>query len=189
MAQRRFTPGTLMALIAAFGALFAWVRWQGSWYRALRAASYSGIAWGLSFPAAFAFARRFGSAVRSSGMRTLVEVLRAVFLVAALYLAWAHIRTLNFVFIDLPHGFPYPDRAIVGLERWFDARRPAPPGSIKLHGEFYTVAFLLGSLVLALSAITGYLSGLIADRPDDLMTSEPHIPQGGRLDDPRARGQ
>jgi hypothetical protein len=178
-----------MVVIVAFGVLFAWVRWEGSWDRALVRASYSEIAWGLSFLAAFAFARWVGMAVRSSGVRALVQVLRALLLAAALYLAWAHSRTRYFIFLDPARGFPYPDRSIVRLERWFDARRPTPPGFIKMHGEFYTVAGVLGLLVLLLSGGAGFLSGLLANRPSDPMTSEPHIPQRGRLDDPRARGQ
>jgi hypothetical protein len=174
MPDRRLTLRTWMAVIIAFGALFAWVHEQGSWSQALVQASHSIIAWGLSFLAAFGFARWFGLAIRTSGVRTLVSVLRALALAAALYLAWGHIRACSFA-DGLDHGFPYPDRAIIALERWFDARRPASPGSLKLHGEFPTVAFLLGSLVLVLSGGAGFLSGLLATRPDDPMNSERHV--------------
>ena len=35
-----------------------------------------------------------------------------------------------------PRPWPYPDRWLSAVERWFDARNPASPDSIKLHGEF-----------------------------------------------------
>jgi hypothetical protein len=153
-----------MAAIAAFGLLFAWVRWEGSWGYALIVASHSMIAWVLSFLAAFAFARWLGMAVRSSGARILVSTLRALVVVAALYLAWAHIRADDFMHLQ-DRGVPHPDRAIIRLERWFDARRPVTPGSIKLHGEFPIVTFILGASVLVLSGGAGFLSGLLANRP------------------------
>jgi hypothetical protein len=165
MGRRRITLRAWMTAIAAVGLLFAWVRWEGSWSMALITAAHSTIAWGLIFLGAFAFARWLGMAVRPSGVRTPVSVLRALVLVVALYLAWAHRRAVYF--IDLQDwGFPYPDRAIIRLERWFDARRPVPPGSLKMHGEFPLVAFILGALVLVLSGAAGFLSGLLANRPD-----------------------
>jgi hypothetical protein len=165
MDRRRTTLRAWMAVIAAFGLLFAWVRWEGSWGYALVVASHSKIAWVLSFLAAFAFARWLGVAVRSSRVRTLVSVLRAVVLAAALYAAWSHVRANYFIFLQ-DWGFPYPDRAIIRLERWFDARRPVPPGTIKMHGEFPIVTFIFGAMVLVLSGGAGFLSGLLANRPD-----------------------
>jgi hypothetical protein len=165
MFDRRLTLRTWMAVIVALGALFTWIRSQGSLYQALAVASHSIIAWGLSFFAAFALARWFGLAARTSGVRTTVSILRALSLAAALYLAWGHMRAWFFIY-GLDHGLPYPDRAINALERWFDARRPVPPGSVKLHSEYLTVAFILGLLVVLLAGGAGLLSGLLANRPD-----------------------
>jgi hypothetical protein len=165
MPDRRLTRRTWTAAIVAFGALFAWVHEQGSGSQALAQASHSIIAWGLSFLAAFGFARWSGLAIRPFGVRTLASVVRTLLVVAALYLAFAHFRARNLILLDPDHGFPYPDRPIIRLERWFDARRPAPAGSLKLHGEFPLVAFILGALVILLSGGSGLLSGLLTNRP------------------------
>ena len=69
----------------------------------------------------------------------------------------------------LDRGFPYPDRAINALERWFDARRPVSPGSLKLHGEYPLVGFVLGMLVLGFCGFTGLLFGVLSNRPDRTM--------------------
>ena len=80
-----------------------------------------------------------------------------------LYLAWAYRRCWYFAY-GLDHGLPYPDSGIIALERWFDARRPASPGSLKLHGEFHTVAVVLGTMVLILAGVAGGLSGVLSNR-------------------------
>jgi hypothetical protein len=72
-------------------------------------------------------------------------------------------------FSGLDHGFPYPDRAINALERWFNARRPVPPGYLKLHGEYPFVGFVLGILVLGFCGLTGLLFGVLSNRPDRTM--------------------
>jgi hypothetical protein len=114
-----------------------------------------------------AVARRIGPTIRGDGLRTAISVVLVLEIVAAMYLAWAHWRTVHLFIYGLDRGLPYPDAAINALERWFDARRPVPPGLLKLHGEFYTVAFYIGTLILILSAAAGLLSGLLANRPHD----------------------
>ena len=91
-------------------------------------------------------------------------VLLAIVLAATLYLIWAHHRTWYFA-NGLDHGIPYPDPWIIRLERWFDARHPVTPGSLKMHGEFYRVAFILGLLILIFAGATGFLLGLLWNRP------------------------
>jgi hypothetical protein len=152
-----------MVVVVAWGVFLGWVRLQGSWSYALVVASNSYIAWVLSFAAAFALAGALGPSIRSLSARTLVCVLLALALAAMLYLAWAHRRCWYFVF-GLDHGFPYPDPAINALERWFDARRPVSPGNLKLHGEYLTVASVLGTMVLILAGVAGGLSGLLSNR-------------------------
>lgn len=114
---------------------------------------------------AFAFARAFGPALRRPGGRAAVGLLVGPVLVASLYLAWATLRSGPGYWSDLGHGFPYPDGWINGLERWFDARYPAPPDTLKLHGEYFRVAAVLGMLELTFAAMTGWLIGLLVHRP------------------------
>jgi hypothetical protein len=158
-----------MAVLVAWGIWLAWVWSPGPLSRVLDHASHSIIAWGLSFLTAFAFARRFGPLVRSPRGRTTVSVLLTIALTATLYLAWAHHRSA-YMFpsvAQFDYSFPYPDRGINALERWFDARRPAPPGTLKMHGEYIRVAAILGALAFVCAGVTGCLVGLLSNRPDD----------------------
>ncbi len=152
-----------MVLVVAWGVFLGWVRYQGSWSYALTVASHSYIAWAMSFAAAFALAGMFSPIVRGRVGRAVVSVLLALALAAMLYLAWAYRRCWYFVY-GLDHGLPYPDPWINAMERWFDARRPVSPGNLKLHGEYYTVAFVLGTMVLILAGVAGGLSGLLWNR-------------------------
>jgi hypothetical protein len=163
MRRRRLTLRTWMVLVVAWGVFLGWVRLQGSWTYTLVVASHSYIAWALSFAAAFVLAGMFGPTVRGPVGRAVVSVLLTLALAVMLYLAWAYRRCWSFAY-GLDHGLPYPDPGINALARWFDARRPAPPGILKLHGEFHTVAFVLGTMVLILAGVAGGLSGLLSDR-------------------------
>jgi hypothetical protein len=164
MRDRRLTLRTSMGVIVAWGALLAWVRSQRSVDAALSAASGSSIAWAVSFLATFALARKVGPTVRGLGGRSTVSVLLAIVLAAMLYLVWAQYRALDFIHgLDL--DFPYPDPWINRLERWFDARHPAH-GGLKLHGEYYRVAVVLGMLILVFAGATGILIGLLWNRPE-----------------------
>ncbi len=42
---------------------------------------------------------------------------------------------------------------------------PVPPGTFQLHGEYYTVAWALGMLILVFAAVEGFLLGLLRNRP------------------------
>jgi hypothetical protein len=155
-----------MAIVAAWGVLLAWIRWQGSLGGVLVVVSHSVIAWALCLIMAFAIARVFGPILRGSVVRGIVWGLLAVAILASLYLVWAHRRaTYDFVY-GLDHGFPYPDPAIIALLQWFDARYPASPGSLKMHGEFPRVSFVLGMLVLVFMSVTGGLAGVLSNRPE-----------------------
>ncbi len=153
-----------MTAIIAWGILLAWVRSQGSLGYALQVAASSVIGWGFSFFTAFAVVWKFGPSLRGIGGRRAASVLLAIMSAATLYLIWAHRRTLDFI-MGLDHGVPYPDPWIRRLERWFDARHPVTPGSLKMHGEFYRVAFVLGMLILIFAGATGFLLGLLWNRP------------------------
>jgi hypothetical protein len=170
MRDRRFNLRTVMAVIIVWGVLLAWVQAQGSLgYASLMVShrvEYLVIAWGFCFLAAFAFARKFGPSIRGRAGRITVLGLLAMVLGAMVYLAWAYCRA-KFLFVsDLDRGAPYPDPWINALERWFDARHPARPGTFKLHREYYIVAWALAMLILIFAAMAGLLSGLLReDRP------------------------
>ncbi len=165
MGDRQFTLRTSMAVTAVLGCTLTWVRSQGSFGYALIVVSHSVVAWGLGFALAVATARAFGPAVRGRRVWLAVWSLLALVISASLYLAWGHHRAMYLYGFGLEHGFPYPDPAINSLERWFDARRPVPPGSLKLHGEYPLVGFILGMLVLSLVSLAGLLVGVISNRP------------------------
>jgi hypothetical protein len=58
-------------------------------------------------------------------------------------LYWCFLRCSGHTFVpdgqQWPRPFPYPDKALYALERIYDAKFPAPPRTIKIHGEFPSV--------------------------------------------------
>ena len=124
MRSSRFILRTLMVGIIACGLLFWWIRCQGSPSYALVVALHSIVTWGLCLFTAFSLARTFGPTVRGRGRGAVAWLLLILVLPALLYLNWAHHPVARGDWSDLIHGFPYPDRAINALERWFDARHP-----------------------------------------------------------------
>jgi hypothetical protein len=85
------------------------------------------------------------------------------------YCAWAwHRSDLWFIGHDpaWPHAFPYPDVCVRDLEAYWDRARPAPPGTIKMHGEFQRVQVAVG---LASIACTG--AGILFSVPTLLRAS------------------
>lgn len=61
-----------------------------------------------------------------------------------------------------PRSFPYADRILERYEAWLDARNPAPPGTIKFHGEYYTLLkHLTMSLLISCTVLLFWL-GLLA---------------------------
>jgi hypothetical protein len=167
MRRRRLTKRTLLTIVAYCGVLLAWARAQGPLFQPWAWAAHSCIAWGLCFAAAFGLARTFGPTVRGGGLRISIAILFALTMATALYAAWSHDRAWNIPTLNPDLGFPFPDRPIIRFANWIDVRRPAAPGSLKLHGEFPAVAVILGTLVLVLLGAAGTLSGLLTNRPDD----------------------
>ena len=165
MDGRRFTIRAVMALIAGMALSLAWVRSQGSFLGALYVVSQSTVARGLCLVIAIAVTRAFGPAVGGRTMRGLVLAVLAVALTAALYLDWGRYRATSLYIFGLNHDYPYPDRAINALERWFDARRPVPPGFFKYHGEYPSVGVVFGLLALAFTGLSGALCGVLSKRP------------------------
>jgi hypothetical protein len=60
-----------------------------------------------------------------------------------------------------PRAFPYPDIWVHDLEAYWDRTRPAPPGFIKMHGEFQRVQRAAGVAAIA-CACAGILFSLPA---------------------------
>ena len=70
----------------------------------------------------------------------------ATALLCASYFAWSwHRLTVKVIVMDpsWPRPWPYPDGWLSAVERWFDARNPAGPNAIKIHGEFDRVRVLI----------------------------------------------
>jgi hypothetical protein len=154
-----------MVMVAASGLVLTWVRSQGSLSYALIVVSHSIIGWGLSLITALAMARCFGPVVRRTAVRATCSTLLTFVLFALGYLVWAHYRTMYEFVNGLDHGFPYPDLVINNLAKWFDARYPARPGSLKLHGEYPRVGFVLGIFVLVFSSASGWFIGVLSRGP------------------------
>jgi hypothetical protein len=154
-----------IAVILAWGVLLAWVKVEDALGYPGLPAPPSPIAWGLCSFTAFAVAWSFGPSLRGRGARTAVSVVLAAVLAVTIYVAWAHYRVRYFSYYTFDKDFPYPDPWIGALYRWFDVRNPVPPGSLKVHGEFPRVTWLLGTLISILAAVAGLLLGLLWDQP------------------------
>jgi hypothetical protein len=151
-----------MAVIAAWGILLAWVRWQGGFYQARNVAAYSTIVLALCVIPAHAAGRFLSPDVRRGRTRTALSGIFAVFLLATIYLAWAYHRTMYLFVYGLDRPFPFPDPAINFPERWFDARNPVGPNMLKLHGEYMTVGWVLGMSVLAGISVCACCAGALS---------------------------
>jgi hypothetical protein len=128
--------------------------------------SHSFVAWLLGFITAFAIARTFCPFVRGTRARATISRAIIVALLASLYLEWAHHRAMSGDLRGLVGAFPYPDRFIDGLGRWFEARNPSPsPEFVKWPGVRPRVGFILGVLVLISTSLLGWLVGMLWSQP------------------------
>jgi hypothetical protein len=89
-----------------------------------------------------------------------------LFLVGAMiasYAGWSLHRMSAEVMVDegnnWPRTWPYPDGWLVALNDWYDARYPAPRGTVKLHGGIARVQLTL-VVVLAGSVVVGLCGAL-----------------------------
>lgn len=93
--------------------------------------------------------------VRCLLIRFLIGTIFSVSLATASYGIWALERISFSGFQDMEKDgiqlFPYPDTFLIKLEEWFDARRPVPPGTIKIHGEVQCVRETTYTVVIAAS--------------------------------------
>src|SRR5262245_654160 len=72
--------------------------------------------------------------------------------IGSLYFTWALSRTTHPVVsfgLARPRPWPYPDPWLCALAAWYDARHPAPPNVIKIHGDLSRVRVSVGLMVVA----------------------------------------
>jgi hypothetical protein len=67
-----------------------------------------------------------------------------------------------------PRGFPYPDVYLIQIHDWWDRLHPAEPGTIKIHGEYYTVLHGINFFVLLACLIFGAVCGYVFQNGDFL---------------------
>jgi hypothetical protein len=88
-------------------------------------------------------------------MKKLSLILMILGILGLLYFGWAQYRMGPSGMLDKkwPRPFPYPDTWLNALNNWYDARYPAPPGHIKLHGEIFRVRATLYIILLVCAAM------------------------------------
>ena len=71
------------------------------------------------------------------------------------YFAWCWQRISSKVLMHdahWPRPAPYPDNSLMELNDWFDRRYPAPPGTLKIHGELMRVRLtIIGCIAFSLA--------------------------------------
>ena len=83
------------------------------------------------------------------------------------YFCWAWHRVSGSVLVHddhWPRGNPYPDRWLAELNDWYDRRYPAPPRTIKIHGELDRVRLTVFACIV-LSAIVFAIGAIPLSRP------------------------
>jgi hypothetical protein len=86
----------------------------------------------------------------------LLFFLSIPFFAGALYFTWCLRRFSASTLVydrQFPRSWPYPDWLLIRLNDYLDKLNPAPPGTIKMHGEVEQVRELIGGAALALAAI------------------------------------
>jgi quinol-cytochrome oxidoreductase complex cytochrome b subunit len=89
-------------------------------------------------------------------VRRILFVLSVPFLLGALYFFWCMRRFTAQTFVhdkEFPRAWPYPDWVLLGLNDYYDKLDPAPPNSIKIHGEVMRVQATVGGIALMLGII------------------------------------
>ena len=75
------------------------------------------------------------------------------------YAVFAHHRWTIPIWETQQRALPYPDEFLMSLHDWIDRQRPAAPDSLKINAEYYTVRFLLASVVFVACTLTGISLG------------------------------
>jgi hypothetical protein len=116
----------------------------------------------------FLAGRLLSCLVARGPVRNVVIAVSWIFLILAstaiCYIAWCRYRWLNYPFLwyHTRRPRPFPDLLLIDYHNWLDVRRPVPPGTIKIHGEFYTVLLTLDVFSLAFFGLVGMLLGIVA---------------------------
>jgi hypothetical protein len=91
--------------------------------------------------------------------RRMALILIVVGGLGSAYLAWslerARVRTVV-KDAQWPRPWPYPDRGINALERWYDARHPDQYSPPKPGGEFWRVQHTAFWFLLGFGCLAGY---------------------------------
>lgn len=97
---------------------------------------------------------------------TVCIVVLCLSTLATAYGCWARKRVTGGIIFGLqaPRALPYPDRTLCSLERWYDARYPASPDGIKIHGEWLLVILTINVLILPFLALAAFCGGLLTPR-------------------------
>ena len=101
-------------------------------------------------------------------MKTISKAFTIVGILGLLYFGWAQHRMGPAGMLDKewPRAWPYPDSWLNDLHDWFDARYPAAPDCLKLHGEIFRVRLTLWAIIgicstIVLASIGPYLWRII----------------------------
>jgi hypothetical protein len=88
-------------------------------------------------------------------MTRLRVILSAVAILGLILCGWALHRMGPAGILDpkWPRPLPYPDTILNAYHDWLDARYPAAPGTIKLHGEIYRVQMTLWGIFVCLATV------------------------------------
>jgi hypothetical protein len=100
--------------------------------------------------------------------RFAVRLAFALSVIVLGYLCWVFSQELDPLALSedplFPRSFPYPDAILEQYADWLDARNPARPGTIKIHGEYYTILEHLTLSILVSSALSSFFVGLLSSR-------------------------
>ena len=162
----QFTLKTVLLVMAGLGIAIA--NWR------LVLAFASGFFWPTTFAVAYVFLL-IGYSARSilippsSGIarRLLLRAIVVISLCIAATILWSRHRWFGWFYDEYwpPKTFPYPDAMLARFHDWIDATFPATDGSLKIHGEFYSVLICLNILAWSASAWFGFQLGLILRPP------------------------
>ena len=104
----------------------------------------------------WAFARRFAFHPRMSVAWILIGSLVFLNLAACGYLTWAHDRLTNHLLkINASASWLHPDRALLELDVYLEARYPPPPGTFRIHGMLPLIRFILDATIFFFSGCLG----------------------------------